>query len=190
MFIGGEKENLIMKFTKFIILILFCILLSSCSYPLLDKTKDSYNPAEPGADDYSFAEETGLEVLRCLDENDVEGFKTLLSEATMSKPNAEKQIEMLFDFYEGISTSHDEVRSGKSSAKFREDHYEYKSIYIYIHNIMTDEGKSYNLEFYYVLVDSDDPSKIGISEIVFRDDNGDFALRIFANDGRNVFPKN
>ena len=137
MFIGREKENLIMKFTKFIILILFCILLSSCSYPLLDKTKDSYNPAEPGADDYSFAEEPGLEVLRCLDENDVEGFKTLLSEATMSKPNAEKQIEMLFDFYEGISTSHDEVRSGKSSAKFREDHYEYKSIYIYIHNIIT-----------------------------------------------------
>ncbi len=177
-----------MKFIKFIIPILFCILLSSCIYPLLDKTKDSYNPAKPGADDYSFAEETGLEVLRCLDENDVEGFKTLLSEAAASNPNAEKQIEMLFDFYEGISTSHDEVRSGLSGAEFIENHYEYKSIYIYIHNIMTDEGKSYNLEFYYVLVDSDDPSKIGISEIMFRDDNGDFALRIFANDGRNVYP--
>lgn len=185
-----KNKHWTMKIIKIIVLISVTLYLSSCSYPLLDKTKDSYNPAEPGADDYSFAEETGLEVLRCLDENDVEGFKTLLSEATMSKPNAEKQIEMLFDFYEGISTSHDEVRSGKSSAKFREDHYEYKSIYIYIHNIMTDEGKSYNLEFYYVLVDSDDPSKIGISEIVFRDDNGDFALRIFANDGRNVFPKN
>lgn len=137
-----------MKFIKFIIPILFCILLSSCIYPLLDKTNDSYNPAKPGADDYSFAEETGLEVLRCLDENDVEGFKTLLSEAAASKPNAEKQIEMLFDFYEGISTSHDEVRSGLSGAEFIEDHYEYKSIYIYIHNIMTDEVKSYNLEFY------------------------------------------
>lgn len=179
-----------MKFAKFIMLILFCILLSLCSCSMLDKTNDSYNPTEPGADDYSFAEETGLEVLRCLDENDVEGFKTLLSESTTSEPNAEKQIEMLFDFYEGISISHDEVRSGENGAKFREDHYEYKSIYIYIHNILTDEGKSYNLEFYYVLVNSDDPSKIGISEIMFRDDNGDFALRIFANDGRNVFPEN
>lgn len=169
-----------MKIIKLIFPVLFCIMLSSCGMiSSVMEESEEYDPADIFANDYPFAEETALKVVDCLNESDEEGLKALLSESVLSQEDVDAQIDELFDFYKGKSVSHNEVRRNEASTESRDGRYVFKILEIDVHQILTDENETYNLEFYYGVVDDKNPSNIGILKLWFRDEEGRLALRFF-----------
>ncbi len=168
-----------MKVIKIIASILCCITLTACNLLFDLNESREYNPRDLFSRDYPFAKETALEVIRCLDSDDSEALKSLISDDVVLGCNIDERINELFDFYKGKSVSYERISSGIRSSEYRKDHYQYKVIDIDIDNILTDENELYNLELWYVLVDDESPSHIGLSEIVFRDNNGKPLLDIF-----------
>ena len=160
------------KRSKVIMSFLCSIILSSCSLPLDLNESSEYNPRDLFSRDYPFAKETALEVIRCLDSDDSEALKSLISDDVVLGCNIDERINELFDFYKGKSVSYERISSGIQSSEYRKDHYQYKAIEIDIDDILTDENESYSLELWYVLVDDENPSQIGISKIFFRNDEG------------------
>lgn len=169
-----------MKIIKLIFPVLFCIMLSSCGMiSSVMEESEEYDPADIFANDYPFAEETALKVVDCLNESDEEGLKALLSESVLSQEDVDAQIDELFDFYKGKSISHNDVRRNEASTESRDGRYVFKILEIDVHQILTDENETYNLEFYYGVVDDKNPSNIGILKLWFRDEEGRFALKLF-----------
>lgn len=160
------KPMFIKKLINKIIILSLCFIFCSCGISL-----KKYDPSVRFADDYPFAEETMMTVLKCFDEKDTETLKGLFSESVASEYDLDKQIEEAMNCYEGKSTSHDDVRSGISEAHFNKDHYEYKSIRTVMDNITTDNDKAYMIEFIYVLVDEKDETQIGLDKLFLRDPN-------------------
>lgn len=105
--------------------------------------------------------------------------KALLSESVLSQEDVDAQIDELFDFYKGKSISHNDVRRNEASTESRDGRYVFKILEIDVHQILTDENETYNLEFYYGVVDDKNNSNIGILKLWFRDEEGRFALKLF-----------
>lgn len=169
----GDELMKIKKKILVIILLLCCFSMYSCnttSIPFIaDNGPSEYIPRDWGSDDYPFAKETMIEVLRCLDENDKETLKSLFSESVASGYDLDKQIEEAMIFYEGKSNSHDDVSNEIRRADFRKDHYAYKSIRTVIDNVITDNNKTYMIECVYILVDDKDETNIGLSKLFIND---------------------
>ena len=174
-----------MKIIKLIFPVLFCIMLSSCGMiSSVMEESEEYDPADIFANDYPFAEETALKVVDCLNESDVEGLKALLSDSVLTQEDVDAQIDELFDFYKGKSVSHNEVRRNEASTESRDGRYVFKILEIDVHQILTDENETYNLEFYYGVVDDKNNSNIGILKLWFRDEEGHIILRLFDEPGK------
>ena len=151
-----------MKKSILIFLIIVCLLFSGCSF--LSNTPSSTEMAKS--------------VLKCFDNDDVEGLKSLFCEEILSNiNNLDEQIEEAFEFYEGKSeeigpittASQKSVRNGvvvKKTATPR----------IPIYN--TDEGKEYVISIRMFTENKDNPDLIGINKIniYVRNNDGDFEL--------------
>lgn len=168
----GNKPMFLKKILVLLIFSLCSFVLCSCDMPsIVNRSSSEYNPSDWSADDYPFAEETMMTVLKSFDEKDKKTLKDLFSKSNVSEFDLDKQIEEALKCYEGKSTSHDDVRSGISESHFNKDHYEYKSIRTVMDNIMTDNDKAYMIEFIYVLVDEEDETQIGLDTLFLRDPN-------------------
>lgn len=102
----GNKLMFIKKIRIIFLLSLCSFIFCSCSSSLQE-----YDPSDLSDDDYPFAEETMMTVLKCFDEKDTETLKSLFSESVVSAYDLDKQIEEAMNYYEGRSTSHDDVSS-------------------------------------------------------------------------------
>ena len=135
-----------------------------------------------------FAKSTMAAVLKCLDEDDCDSLKALFSEAVISEYDIDKQIDEAMEFYEGVSVSHDTVHNEIQSSHFRVDYYSYKSIRTTMDNVVTDQGGKYDIEVIYVLVDEEDASQIGISQLfIWNSDNPEECYYLLGYNGN--FPK-
>lgn len=157
-----------------------CVIAVSCGISYISeklnlKDQKEYDPTKIWSDDYPFAEETMLAVLKCFDERDKETLKSMFSEKAKSSYNLDKEIDIAMDFYEGKSVSRDRVHNdiGNSYSKKDENNmpicHMYKSIRTTIRSIITDSNKEYMIEMIYILVNEEDEKSIGISGITISD---------------------
>lgn len=176
-------KRILLLFTALMV----CIIASSCAIPhSLDKPEE-YDPRDVLADDYPFATETMSEVLRCFNEKDSEALKSLFSQQLSSASNIDEQLENAMNYYEGRSVSHDEVRCmDKSTHSLGNGYYSLKIISVDMKNIITDADKTYDLKFWYVLVNDDAPSEIGLYKIFFKNEKGVSVLIVDPDGGKNI----
>ena len=167
-----------MKKEMYLLLIVVLISFTSCS------KKDAYNPKELGSNDYPFALETMQKIVTAFDEEDSEALVEMFSDSARESYDIEGQIEKALEYYNGKSiNSVDELTfCENASTHIKDGSYKYKAIEFELYNIETDTGNSYSLVVVYVLVDEDNPSRIGLSKIYFKDpeDNVGFELAIGA----------
>jgi len=117
------------------------------------------------------------EILRCLDEDDVEGLKSLFCEKVATSHDLDKEIAAAMDFYEGKSVSFGNiVVSGGDSMRdgeFVDIHIEYS-----IDNLETDEAMQYTIVTASYLVYKENPQCIGITymKIIDADTETEFQI--------------
>lgn len=152
-----------MKKTVAFVLILAFILFynSSCSSFVEDSTSSSLERCD--------------EIVRCLNERDNEGLKSLFcQEVRSSMPESlDQQIDKVFELLEEKT-----IVSYESGAGGEETSYENGEITClirrpHIRPIEFSDGTQARIFFYYIHIYADDPSMEGISEIVITFNSGD-----------------
>ena len=111
------------------------------------------------------------EVIRCLDEDDVETLYSLFSEDDKSKYNLERQIEEAMEVYDGKSVSCDEFSCGRGSIKVYYGYYSLKTVSVKYRKVETDSGKEYYIHVVICLVNDAKPENIGVRRIHIMDEN-------------------
>ena len=147
------KKRLLIGF-----LIMSVTLFSSC-ISLSNKPLKEYDPHNYEHDrEIIYNQEIIKEILRCFDEGDVQGIKSMFSVNIQSKYDLESQIEKAFSLYEGKSLSYDEIwDNGIVTARTKDGKYTRKRIGATMNKIITDEGKAYAIGFQkYVVYDDDE----------------------------------
>ncbi len=161
------KKRLLIGF-----LIMSVTLLSSC-INLSNKPPKEYDPHNYEHDrEIVYNQKTMKEILRCFDEGDVQGIKSMFSPDIQSKYDLESQIEKAFSLYEGKSLSYGEIRDHGIVTAYTEDgYYTRKRIGAKMKGITTDTDKIYVIDFEkYVLYDEDE-DKLGLYKVSLRTDN-------------------
>ena len=136
-----------------------------------------YNPAtyDPHTSSYiedkKYNETVILEVVRCLDENDVDGMKSLFCEEMQLYGDLQNQIEYAMDIYAGQSISYKNMASETISYTRMDGFYNIKIDSIEIRSLTTDEGEEYFIDVTNVLVNDDNPMREGIIKIQIRNPN-------------------
>ena len=136
-----------------------------------------YNPAiyDPHTSSYiedkKYNETVILEVVRCLDENDVDGMKSLFCEEMQLYDDLQNQIEYAMDIYAGQSISYKNMASETISYTRMDGFYNIKIDSIEIRSLTTDEGEEYFIDVTNVLVNDDNPMREGIIKIQIRNPN-------------------
>ena len=102
------------------------------------------------------------EILRCLDEDDAEGLKSLFCEKVASSHDLDKEIAEAMDFYEGKSVSFGNIVVGGGDSmrdgEFVDIHLGYS-----IREIETDADTMYEIVTHSYLVYKKDPTCIGMT---------------------------
>ncbi len=122
--------------------------------PFIIPTDHGYNPdtydphtASVHEEDEYIEEVYVKEVLRCLNEEDVDGFKELFSDYAISQmDDLDEQIQAAMEIFDGKAISYEHVHSGRAG-HVAYGYYKEKSLGIKIENVVTDTGKSYNVYF-------------------------------------------
>ena len=106
-----------------------------------------------------------------LENDDAEGIKSMLCDITKSSSDTEEEIEAALVFFDGKVTSRDEELTG-SEESVTNGQIEYLIFSSYIGSIETDKNKTYEIKFYAQVVNTENPNKEGISEIIITDEGG------------------
>lgn len=126
---------------------------------------DTYDPHESTlAQDKQYCEEVMFDVIRCLDENDVETLESMFSVYAMELSDVHTQIEEAMDVYDGTAISCDNY-SFSYSKEYTKDGYSYaKCACVKMRSVVLDTGKEYYIEVEIALVERD-TEKEGIKYI-------------------------
>ena len=141
---------------------------------------DTYNPHESTWEqDEKYCEEIMIEVIRCLDEEDTEGLKSLFSEYSIINSDLDSEIDIAMDVYEGISITCSDF-GYSSGGSYVEYGYYHSKGGRYEANVVTDEGREYYIEFTVQLVQDNDQTKEGLVLLWIREpnDKSDCLIRI------------
>lgn len=110
-------------------------------------------------------------VLEYLDNDDVEGLKSMFCNKTVSSLDLDEQIQDAMNVFEGKTISYQALTSigGRS---YENGQITRLDITPSIINIVTDTDKEYEITFYSYLICVDDRDKEGISKISIKFENG------------------
>lgn len=130
---------------------------------------DTYDPhISSHYEDKQYNEMIIMEVVRCFDENDVEGLKNMFSEERKQDVELEQEIIKAMEVYKGKSISYKD-KSSEYIEEACKDNVYYKKIHnIEIRLLVTDAGEEYFLNVTNVLVNDKNTSKEGIDKIIIR----------------------
>lgn len=121
--------------------------------------------------------EQSEEILRCFDENDIEGLKSLFCEEINDTHNLEQEITEAMEFYKGTSNSYDKVLIDGGEAVvdgiITDKHIGYS-----IDNIETNENMVYRIVTHSYLVYECDINYVGITYLKVIDNNSDVKVQI------------
>ena len=141
------------------LILLLCISLTTgCSkFSFISSDKEGY--------------EMSRDLIGYLENDDAEGIKSMLCDITKSSSDTEEEIEAALVFFDGKVTSRDEELTG-SEESVTNGQIEYLIFSSYIGSIETDKNKTYEIKFYAQVVNTENPNKEGISEIIITDEGG------------------
>ena len=133
---------------------------------------DTYDPhTSTRIEDSEYCRVILQEVIRCLDENDVEDLKSMFSESVKGEWDLETDIVNAMKVYEGTSVSYDFSHSG-GSVHVENGYYYHKGERSRTRNLITDAGKEYYIDIIIILAD-DESKNEGICAIGIKDPNDD-----------------
>ena len=149
-----------MKKCVLVVLILFLIISVSGCVPsgYVSEDLESYKQAR--------------EILRCLDEEDVEGLKNLFCEKVASTHDLDKEIAEAMEFYQGKHESYSNILEGGGSSIRDGEYLDYHLGY-WITDIETDKKKVYDIDTHSYLIYKEDTDFVGITYITIIDREAD-----------------
>ncbi len=123
--------------------------------------------------DITVGREQAEEILRCFNEDDIEGLKSMFCKEVSNTHNLDEEIAEAMDFFDGEAISHDKVLVGGGDS-VREGKIVEKHIWYNIRNIKCNTQKTYFIATSSYLSYDRKPDCIGVTFItVFDEDTGD-----------------
>jgi len=117
------------------------------------------------------------EILRCLDEEDVEGLKSMFCGEVASSHDLDEEIVEAMEFYSGKSVSFSSILVGGGDSmedgELTDSHIEYS-----IESVETDEDATYKIVTHSYLVYKENPKFIGITYITIIDTETDARVEL------------
>jgi len=129
-----------------------------CIIAIITMTSCKSVPKEMGVNEYS------KEVLRCFDEEDVDGLKSLFCEEIQNTHNLDEDIKNALDIYQGKTISY-KIIGGTGGETVENGKIVLKDENIQIGEIKTDTGNEYVIVIYSYVINEEYPNRIGISAI-------------------------
>lgn len=134
---------------------------------------------------YDEGRDMASKVINAFSENNMDDLKYMLCSKTLEMTYIEAQIQMGLEFFEGEATKgkvegknitydgrHDYHTSVSDDEIVQNGEPISTSITVFNENIETDAGKIYEIEFYAYLLNTDDETYEGISQIIISSDDG------------------
>lgn len=118
------------------------------------------------------AKQVSEKIIQSLDNDDVEGLKSVLCERIRSNRQLDGQIKEAMDFFEGKTNSYGPILTG-GGRSVDDGKTTLLDICPHIANIVTDTDKKYEILFYSYIVYAEHPEKEGVSEITIWNPDGD-----------------
>ena len=143
----------------------------------LDDSGNEYNPAtyDPYTSTYTqdekYSKEMMKEVIRCLDENDTDGLKSMFSEYAAESSDLDSQIEEAMKIYEGKSVSYGSLGCERVSSHVAYGYHHYMYVKCDAEKVITDADNEYYIEIYIVLANDKKPESEGIKIVKIMDPN-------------------
>ena len=117
------------------------------------------------------------EILRCLDEDDTEGLKSMFCEEVASSHDLDEEIAEAMEFYKGKSVSFSSISLGGGDSmedgELTDSHIGYS-----IRGVETDEDATYKIVTHSYLVYKENPDFIGITYITIIDKETDARVEL------------
>lgn len=111
------------------------------------------------------------EILRCLDDNDSDGLRSMFCNKSKAYLTLDKQIQDAMDFFEGRTISYNILLSSGGTS-YENGVITSCDIYPFIKDIVTDAQKKYRIRFCEYIVCKENSDKEGISEIIIESEDG------------------
>lgn len=136
------------KLIPIFLALLLILSISSCKSGYINQSTESRNQA--------------VEILRCLDEEDVEGLKSMFCERVASTHDLDEEITAAMEFYQGKSTSFPDLSIGGGywtvDGAYEDNHLSYS-----MRDISTDAEIQYDIYTSTYLIYKDDPTCVGMT---------------------------
>ncbi len=117
------------------------------------------------------SKEMGELIIEYLNNEDLDGLKSLFSLNTTNSHDLDAEIKEVFEFIDGSIISYDDFSTGSSSESVRDGRQVLLTASPKIKGVKTDSGKIYMIRFYVYFVCDEDENAVGID-----------ALKIIAED--------
>ncbi len=116
----------------------------------------------------NYMEHKSEKLIDYIDDEDIEGLKSMFCEKNKAECNLDKQIKEALEFIDGDIVSYDRPY-GASSEQIRDGKVKMSWVTPGIENILTSKGKKYEIYFDYNIVDGSHLEYIGITQIIIND---------------------
>ena len=110
------------------------------------------------------SDEKSIEIVRCFDEKDVNGLKSLFCDKVQTTYNLDDEIQTAFDFYEGKSESYD-LNYGGTAGGWDDGECIDEHISPKIENLKTSAGNTYRIPYHEYVIYKENPKCVGITYI-------------------------
>ena len=118
------------------------------------------------------------EVIRCLDEEDSEGLKSMFSDYALELSDIDTQIDEAMEMYDGKSIECVEYVYSGGSVSVDKGYYYHKGARGKMRSVITDTNNEYYIEVVVVLAESKEPEKEGVQLIIIKNSKDKSSIEI------------
>ena len=134
---------------------------------------------ENKADNQKHAEEVSKELIRCINERDLDGIEQMFNQYSRNEKKLRKDIEDFLDYIDGEIEDYDFNYRGEISSSIRDGKWTRQETQTKLENIITDTGKKYyQITFSEYVICTEEKDKEGISILTLHDENNKLLCRI------------
>ena len=158
---------------RYLIIILICLIGISSSGCAVSQV------LENKADNQRHAEEVSKELIRCINERDLDGIEQMFNQYSRNEKKLRKDIEDFLDYIDGEIEDYDFNYRGEISSSIRDGKWTRQETQTKLENIITDTGKKYyQITFSEYVICTEEKDKEGISILTLHDENNKLLCRI------------
>ncbi len=158
---------------RYLIIILICLIGISSSGCAVSQV------LENKADNQKHAEEVSKELIRCINERDLDGIEQMFNQYSRNEEKLRNDIEDFLDYIDGEIEDYDFNYRGEISSSIRDGKWTRQETQTKLENIITDTGKKYyQITFSEYVICTEEKDKEGISILTLHDENNKLLCRI------------